>query len=166
MFSAVNQFSQNYYDQLPADGLKAAGLSVVFSFTASIVMLTLITPSNQAPNNLSRAGLAAGIAFLATSIHALTTPIFNYLFDNPNNQTLNGFQEFIKVVIDITLAHILINYTTALKVNLITTTSINLHDGNFICLPNNLFEISTDMALRCFGSSYAYRNSTPAYVIM
>ena len=61
MFNAVNQFCQNYYDQTPIGGLKAAGLSAVVSFTASVIIITLKTGSNPTPD-LSRAALAAGIS--------------------------------------------------------------------------------------------------------
>lgn len=148
MFNRVGQFcenfSQEYYDQIPADGLKAIGLSAVVSLVASIIIATFSTGANQ-PANLSRVALAVGIGSLASVIHVLTTPIFNYIFDNPNND-FNGFQEFIRVLIDITLTQVLINHTTAFKINLIT--ALNLQGGNFIILPHNLFKAGSDMAIR------------------
>lgn len=151
MFNTVNQFCQNYYDQLPTDGLRAIGLSTILSFTASVTIITLTTPTNQMPNSLSRAGCVALISCLATSIHVVTHPIFNYVFDNPNDE-FNGYQEFISTCIDITLSHILINYATSYKVNLLTSMSISKE--NFIILPSSIVKITLDMLFR--GLDYIY----------
>ena len=182
MFSAVNQFCQNYYNQIPSGGLKAVGLSAAVSFAASVTVITLTTPLNQGPTNLSRGVLAAGIACLAAAIHALTNPIFNHLFDNPNND-FNGFEQFLRMTIDISLVHLLINHTTAFKINLMTAS--NLRGGNFIILPNHVFKTAVDMSIRMsnfFGAGSVAdgirvfctnfldidfnRNSPPVYVVV
>ncbi len=143
MFNAVNQFCQNYYDQLPADGLRAVGLSATGSLLASVTLVILTTPRDQIPFDLSRACAAVGISFLAAMIHALTTPIFNYFFDNPTNE-FNGWQELLRILTDITLVHLLINHTTAFKVNLITAQFPR--GPNFVILPHTLIKASMDNA--------------------
>lgn len=144
MFNAVSQACQNYYDQLPADGLKAIGLSAAVSLFASVTIITMTSPANQVPD-LSRAYLAHGISLLAATVHVLTNPIFNYILDNPNND-FNGFHEFLKSFVNITFVHILINNNTAFKVNIIT--SMNFRDGNFIILPSNIFKAPVDAAIK------------------
>jgi hypothetical protein len=180
MINAINQFCHDYYNQLPVDGLKVAGLSAVYSFTASLTVVMLRIPFNQPPN-LSRPALAAGIAFFASAIHVLALPIFNYLFDNPKSGTFNGFQEFIKLTIDLTFVHVLINNTTAFKINLLT--GAGLKNGSFPILPSNFFkivaDIYADICIRCsesvtgtfirtFCTTYLGMdfndNSTPIYI--
>lgn len=141
MINTVNQFCQGYYNQIPTDGLRAVGLSALFSFTASVLVIACTTPVNQMPN-LSRAGVAAGISCLAATIHALTTPIFNFLFNNPNND-FDGRIECMRFVIDITLVHILINHIIAFKINLLMSTT-STH------IPHTLVKIFLDMSLK-FG---------------
>lgn len=142
MFDAVGKFCNDYYNQIPDDGLKAAGLSAIYSFTASMIYIAWRTPINQMPNDLTRAGLAAGIAFVAAGIHAITTPIFNYFFSNPNNY-LNCRMELIRNVCSISLTHILINQTKVFKINLITPR--NLENPNFIMIPSTLVKVSFHM---------------------
>jgi len=144
MFNSISQFCSNYYDQLPADGFKAAALSVTLSFTASVMAISLSSPVNQAPS-LSRVVLATGIAVTATAIHVATTPIFNYIFDNPTN-AFHGWLEFVRFFVDMTLTHLLINHATAFKINLLT--SNNIQKGNFIILPSNIIKAGIDMVLR------------------
>lgn len=142
MFTPISQFCQNYYDQIPDDSLKTIAFSGVLSFVAEVFVITLSSPTNQTPN-LTRSAFAFSIAVVAASIHAITTPIFNYLFDNPKHE-FNGYQEYIQILVDITLTHVLINHTTS--INLIT--AMNLQNGNFIILPSNILKSSTDIGLR------------------
>lgn len=147
MLNSINQFCKDYYTQIPSDGFKAACLSSAFSFAASVLVISFTTPVNQMPN-LSRAGLAAGISFLAACIHAITTPIFNYLLDNPNND-FNGFYELFKECINITLAHLLINHATPFKVNLIT--AYDWKNENIV-LCSNVLRISLDIAFKALNA--------------
>lgn len=157
MFNNISKICNDYYNQLPADGLKSAGLSALYSFTASLIVIKLKTPINQMPSNLSRAGLAAGIAFTAATINALTAPIFNYLYDNPNNY-FNCWEEFLRNITSLSLTHILINSTTAFKVNLLT--AFNLKNENFIIFSTSLIKIAAYQAVN-WVSIFTNNNPTP-----
>lgn len=165
MFDVVNKYCKAYYDKLPADGLKSAGLSAMYSFTASMIYIAWKTPMNQMPNDLSRAGIAAGIGFVAAGIHAITQPIFNYFFSNPDNH-FNMWEEIIRNLTSISLTHILINDITPFKINLITPRSpIN---ENFIIFPTTLIHIAIQAAASVasiFSSSIkGVKNSSPIYI--
>lgn len=137
--NSISQICKNYYDQLPDDGLRAIGFSTLYSFFASVTIITLKTLLNQPTRGLNRSGLAAGIAFVATTIHVMTTPIFNYLFNNPNNQQFNGWQEMVKAVSVEALTQMLIN-STGSKANIITAWRV--HNDDFLFFPNNIMKIS------------------------
>lgn len=168
MFNAVGNFCNNYYQQLPDDGLKSAGLSAMGSFLASATVICMKSGYYQMQPDFTRAGLAAGVTFAAAIIHTITTPIFNYLFDNPNNQ-FNGFYEFAKFSMTVYLTHFLINHATAFKINLVS--QVNFQYGKFNLIPSNLIWAELDVIARVFhffGSNafnfhYNKPNSTPYY---
>jgi hypothetical protein len=146
VFNNINQFCQNYYNQLPPNLLRTIGCNAAASFVASVCVLAVTSKPNQAVD-LSRAVFATCIGITATLVHALTTPLFNDLF-NVNNQTFNGYLEFTKIITNITLTQILINYTTAYKINLIT--AFMPKNDNFIILPNTIVKILSDMYIKAF----------------
>jgi hypothetical protein len=144
MFNNINQFCHNYYDQLPPNLLRTIGCSAAVSFAASVCVLAVTSKPNQAVD-LSRAVLATCIGITATLVHALTSPLFNDLF-NVNNQAFNGYLEFTKIITNITLTQVLINYLTGYKINLIT--AFIPKNDNFIILPNTIVKILLDMYIR------------------
>lgn len=179
MIQSMNQVCQNYYDNLPSDTIKIAAKSALFSFITSVCIVAITTKPNQ-PVDLARSALAATIAATATIIHALTQPIFNYLFDQKLNSS-DSYVEFIRVLYDIIFTHVLVNNLTAFKINLINT--IIPSGENFVILPSNLIRISLDLGVKCVsaaidpalanqigvfftnnGIDLNFTNSTPTYI--
>lgn len=111
MISAIRQACQSYYSQLPVNMLPAMGRSAFFSFTASFI---LVAADSSKSIVLARPMITAGIACAASTIHALTNPLFNYIFEN---QEIQWHQEIIRLVIDFTLTGLLLKQVTAYKVN-------------------------------------------------
>lgn len=144
MFGAINYCCQNYYNQIPSDTLKNIGLSGIYSFTASLIILSVSTSINKSPNT-SRVVLCTAIAMVATTIHGATTPLFNQFFDNPNND-FRGYQELIKVLFSIGATHILINQLTPFKINLIN--SMSIQNGNFLILCHTIIKITASIAFQ------------------
>lgn len=93
MFSEINQFCKNYYNQIPSNSLKAMGLSAVCTFTVHVAFLN---GRNIEVSDLSRAAVFSGIAALATATQAVITPIFNYLFSN-DEKKYNPYQELVQL---------------------------------------------------------------------
>ena len=118
IFDAIKQTCQTYYDQLPNDIPRTVCQSAIYSFTISMVFRNLRL---GLPENLRQPFAAAGIAALASLVHALTTPLFNSLF---GDQNVTYFRETLKYAINGTLVHLLFN-STSYKINLITL------QGNF-----------------------------------
>jgi len=141
MFNRVNQFCQSYYNELPADGLKTALKSSIFSFTASILLCC--SRINQTPD-FPRIFVASLIGGVASVIHVLTTPFFNYLFDNPHSHTFSGIQEMIKYLVNVTFTQLLINKITASNFNLIT--AIIPKGENFFIFASNNIKVIYDIS--------------------
>lgn len=136
MISSIQNVCHNYYEQLPPNTLRSIGLSALFTFTASTIVITLGADITNQPVSLARPALAAAVTMTATAIHALTTPIFNYLFENPTNKFSGGI-EFLKTFTTLTLTHLLFSITSY-KVNLLNPSLIK-GDG-FITFPGNIFK--------------------------
>lgn len=154
MLPAINQYCRNYYNQIPLGSLRTASLSAAFSFSASVLLLAF-EPSTII---LSRASAAAGIAFIASAIHIVTTPIFNYIFNNPHHQ-FNGWQEIIKSLTSRTLAHILVNYSIKDQINLISFATTRY--GVFIVIASNIVKCIAD--IMCTLQTYPGRHPNPVY---
>ncbi len=129
VFEAIKQTCQTYYNELPNNIPRTVCQSAIYSFTISMVI------SNLRPSlpEIGRPLAAAGIAALASLVHALTTPFFNYLF---GDQNANFFRETVKFTFNTTLVHLLFNSTTY-KVNLIT-----VHGNWFVPMGMNFLKSS------------------------
>lgn len=112
MLDAIQTACINYYQEIPAHSLQAVARSWVFSFTASLI---LSNQPHQTALNFARPLMAASVGALASTINALTTPFFNWMFGNKEYRI---HQELIRVLVDMTLTHNLINFGTSHKVNL------------------------------------------------
>jgi hypothetical protein len=150
MLNAISQFCYDYYDQIPAHSLRAIGLSAVTTFTATVILLAASKGSNKAVD-VSRPVLGAGIALMAATIHALTIPIFNYLFDN--NGIYNPYQEAVHVVFSMTLTQLLINRVTSLNINLLTSNLWDPHKDSFVIWTSSYIRIIGDIMLRALAYS-------------
>lgn len=112
MLHAIKDGYLSYYNQIPADTLPAIGRSAIYSFTFSF-----ITVRSRAPTmDLTTCLVSAGYAALASTIHALTTPIFNYMF---GNQDVYFLQEAAKCWINISLSLTLVSYITTKQINFV-----------------------------------------------
>lgn len=144
MLQSIQQGCLNYYNELPEKSIKNIGLSALLTFTSSIIFATLSTGHNQ-PISFYRPFLATAISILSSTIHALTNPLFRYLFQNSANE-YNGFKNFLQCITDITFTELLIYNTTACRINLITTTIPG--GNNFAILPHDIIKMSCDMIFR------------------
>jgi hypothetical protein len=123
-------------------------MSGTISLIASTILLTCTSPVNQSVS-LTRPFVAAGIATIASTIDRLTTPLFNYLFDQSPND-FNGVTELVKQMSVVILTHTLINHTTPYNVNLITTQFSK--NENFFLVGTALFRASCDVYYRICGN--------------
>jgi hypothetical protein len=135
VFQAIYEKCQDYYDQIPADTLKKMAISAVSTFTVTFIFSKKIPTE---PYNLGRPLFAAGVATLASLVYALTTPLFNMIFEE---ERLQFHRECTKQVVNIALNSILVSYFTASKINvlalpLLGSLSINLIKSLFDVVPS------------------------------
>ena len=102
VLTAINNAFKNYYDELPNKIIPTIAQSAGISFAISI----LFAKSVNGTLDMSRPLLNAGVAALASTLHALATPLFNQVF-GPSH-TDRFFYEFIKSCIIGTLASALV----------------------------------------------------------
>jgi uncharacterized membrane protein YbhN (UPF0104 family) len=140
MFGSIGQFCKNYYDQIPLYTFKTAACSAAITFA---ICITVVRGPSYPRVDLSRAGSAATIAVVATLIHALTTPLFNYIFDT-NGQSFNGYKELCRFFINVGFTQILINHTTPFKIGLLDGVT---YKHNFLCVPGTLQKIASDVLI-------------------
>ncbi|MCE2982550.1 MAG: hypothetical protein LW832_03180 [Parachlamydia sp.] len=132
MFGIVESACKNYYTQIPEGSLRSIFKSGVYPFVISFVCVNY---TKGAALNFTRPLASAAACTLASTIHALTAPFFEWLFENDKFYV---HQEIIKFWIDLTLAHSLIHYATPYKVALFTKQSwplmINIASQNIFKL--------------------------------
>lgn len=155
MINGISQFCHDYYDQIPVHSLKAVGLSAVTTFTASVLLFSDMENSRALD---LRPFLGAGIAAVAAAIHALTIPIFNYIFDN--NGIYNPYQEFAHTISCKFLTQILFNRVTAFNINLLEGDQSTLVN-NFTVFLSCQMRMVADIMIRLI----AYFNVVPHHVI-
>ena len=91
MIDTIQEGFKDYYNALPEHTLRSIGLSAVCTFTASTLAASQVAGWNQ-PVSFYRPFLATAISTVASTIHALTRPFFDYLFNN-TTRDYNGFQD-------------------------------------------------------------------------
>jgi hypothetical protein len=143
MIASFNNVCQNYYNHLPANTVRSVGQSALFSFSACFLFVTL-PQGNQAGqmSNLLRPIVVAGIAALASSIHALMNPLFEFIFGDPQ---IKAYREGIKWVVVSTLTSIVIARLTNTQfdlraIQLILPLSLNFIRGFWSSIPDS-FEL-------------------------
>ena len=125
MFEAIGGACQYYYDEFPKEVVPTVCKSALFSFTATLIYTSY--PSNSALN-VARALFAAGLAALASLVHALITPLFKGVFGN----NFKFIQEYFKFIfVGISLSILVDNFTNS-KVNLYAVKMIPLLSLNFL----------------------------------
>lgn len=186
MISNIGQFFSHYYNEIPPNSLRTIGCSAITSFVITILFGGI--GKNNPAFDLTNTVLATGISTLATTIHALTHPIFNYIFHTHNGE-FNGFKESAKILINSALTHSLINNLTPYKINFINNLLDDEKRKVFLLIPSNVIKMGVDMGLRIvekienlvtgsnnayfgnnqignfFGVNFSF-NSTPMYITM
>lgn len=140
MIQTIKQTCQNYYNQIPAGSLRAVCRSGLFSFTASLILFN----SDPRAVNLIRPALAGTTAAVASSIHALIIPLFNYICGNHQSQ---WYKELFLTCSSLALAHVGLNYALpSCNINLITTLSPL---DRFVILSSSLVKIILQLPSSC-----------------
>ncbi len=93
-----------YYKEIPGDSLQKMALSAIGSFTVTYLFLKDVPGQ---PYNVATPLAAGGVAFLASMVYSLTTPLFNKIF---GNKKIGFYQELIKQVITVALTSMAIDY--------------------------------------------------------
>lgn len=127
--NTIKQSFEDYYNEIPEHSLRAIGLSGIYSFTATVALLSLRHQNQHV--HYSRAIYSAGIAVVASTIQALTMPFFNYAFNNKGEgHSYNPYQDYVHVLCSLAVSEILINQTMGTTVNLTTGTFSHLLNKN------------------------------------
>lgn len=105
VLSAINQACQSYYANLPRKIFPTIAKSAGYTFAAA---LFFSNRNVQGAIDISRPLLHAGIAALASAIHALMTPLFDQVFGKSN--TGDVLSEFVKSSITGITASALVSY--------------------------------------------------------
>lgn len=125
----IKQTWDSYYNELPTHILPQIAKSACFTFTISIFL------SRGETFDLRNPILKAGIAAIASMIHAVLTPMFNHILAHASLQhaSLNPFAETVKSTITAVIASAVVGVglqsslqLSAFKMyTLISTNSIN-----------------------------------------
>lgn len=110
-FQAINQAFSNYYKELPIQILPTIGQSAMFSFTIGV---WLVYDSNKALD-ITKPLFMAGVAALASTIHALATPFFKSVLGKNNDNPVCEISKSAVVAL-----------TTSLVVGLATESPLKL----------------------------------------
>lgn len=143
---AAKEKWQEYCEQIPEDTLPKMAKSALYSFTGAFLFVKRIPLE---PYNLGRPLFAGGVAFLASLIYSLTTPIFNMAF---GDNGLKAHVEFMKQVLNVTLCSAAIGLLGAGKVNvhalpILFSYSINLVKSLIDLIPAGIEHLIKDKPL-------------------
>jgi hypothetical protein len=144
VFAAIKQPFVSYYDELPSQIISIVAQSAFFTFTIAVVF------SGNLPgqtSDISRPLLNAGVAALASFVHALMTPFFNKVF-GPTQ--LNPIHEIAKSCV--------VGLLTSSFVSVMTTSTVNLVAFKLYYL------ISLNSFISWFGSSARGHHGNPQII--
>ena len=127
MLTDIHQRLNAYYDKIPSNTLVTIAKSAVFSFSVNVMTGGI---SNSSLNTYSQPLMAAGIAALASLIHALMSPVFNSIFQNDHQTTFR--QEWIKSLVSVGLTGFSLSYATNGKIDLLTQQVFSLISLNLL----------------------------------
>ncbi len=111
VFTAASQPFVAYYDALPQKTLETVAQSALFSFSATL----FLTSTMNGKVDMTAPLINAAVASLASTIHALMTPLFDKIF---NSSQLNWMHEFAKSSVVGFLASSIASYALTSKVDL------------------------------------------------
>lgn len=118
LLNTIANGCQFYYDNIPVNTASTICKSTIYSFAVSFILINNsyifydLATKQALPLDLARPFLSAAVAGLASTIHALITPIFNCAFGN--NQVTYP-KELIKYLVTIGLTYHLTASYTAFK---------------------------------------------------
>jgi hypothetical protein len=124
VISAIKQTCQSYYDALPEEIVPTIAKSALCTLAISVIF---IKRDFKEVINLASPLLNAGVAALASTIHALMTPFFNYVF---GTKKLDWTHEMIKSVTTAVLASGLTSMALTAQVNLVAFKLFHLISAN------------------------------------
>lgn len=185
MLNVINQFCHNYYQEIPNGSLNTIAVSAASSFVVSAMFTSCIKPDQLL--DLSRPLLATGVSIVAATIHALTIPMFNHCFNNPQNKGYSPLQDFIQLFLSLSISEVLINTVSINKTHIFTATYNNNINSIHLLFLINTTKMAIGAAVRIivnqtaspgvsqinltfddptiFGFNFK-NNSTPYYIMM
>lgn len=111
MFDGIKDKFLDYYDQIPPDTFPAIAKSAILTFSCTLLFTRKFDDTHL---NISRPLFNAGIAALASSIYALTTPFFNTAF---GDKDVHFHRELIKFFVNLSITSMIVGYLTSSKVD-------------------------------------------------
>jgi hypothetical protein len=143
VFAAIKQPFVSYYDELPSQIISTVAQSAFFTFTIAVVFSG--NPGQTA--DISRPLLNAGVAALASFVHALMTPFFNKVF-GPTR--LEPIPEITKSCV--------VALLTSTFMSVMTTSNVNLSAFKLYYL------ISLNSFISWFGSTQRRNHGQPPII--
>lgn len=140
MFNTVQNHFHDYYTQLPLNTCPSIFRSALYSFSISFILGGVDSRAIQ----LTRPLMTAGVASTATLIHALTNPVFNYIFEN---RGVKWHQETIRFIIDITVTSLLASHVTTIKVQ-----ELAFEKTAFWFMSTHAARVGVDLAVGLIGT--------------
>ncbi|MCE2982174.1 MAG: hypothetical protein LW832_01285 [Parachlamydia sp.] len=144
-----------YAKGLPSNIVPSMGRSALYSFTASLIFVN----GGLAPlKNMQQPLISACVAAIASLLHALLTPFFNYIFDNEN---IRWYQEPIKLFIGILAMDRLVAGTLPGKLHFF---SKRLFQSRLLFLSSNdLIKTAADFSVPVLNWTIGWRAGSDPY---
>ncbi len=154
----IQNFCQNYYQEIPKDTFQKVGRSAIYSFSIALVLSNgqqFIKPETvkTVSINFARPLLLTSVAVTSSLVYALTTPLFNKIF---GDDEIVFHRECIKYCVHLSCSYILLTHLTtfnthSIGVAVINAIPVNLFLAEFDLLPLaveklDAFGITTNMA--------------------
>ncbi len=153
MFTSISDGFKNYYDQIPEGSLKSIGASAAISFAfSSIFNLSMEL-------NVSRRLTCAALAATATAVHALTTPIFNYIFSNDGSY--KAAQELVHTVCILQLMEHFSDRSLKIKPGALSVIRAGGYAVDYIFKSKEPLTEGDWL-----GFKFDYKNTTPYYIYL
>lgn len=152
MLGSISSICQSYYNEIPERTLQTIGISAIYSFTFHLLSMPVVKGRGYEVN-LLRPILAASAAALASLIHALTTPIFRFIF---GDNRVYFHRQLMRSLVAILATDAIFNYSTAKKINLIAFQvsphlPVGLMQAALSDAINLVDWVNTQMIVPCFG---------------
>jgi hypothetical protein len=114
MLESIRSVCRTYYHEMPEQTLQSIGISAVYTFTYHLLTMPVVKGRGYEVN-LLKPIMAATAASLASLIHALTTPIFTFIF---GDNRVTFCRQGIKSISAVLLTDAIFGYSSTRRVNL------------------------------------------------